>query len=53
VFLELHRKKIPLDRDVILLAEAGEEGTTQYGIDFAALGQNRLRVRAQRGRSAA
>jgi acetylornithine deacetylase/succinyl-diaminopimelate desuccinylase-like protein len=34
VFLELHRKKIPLDRDVILLAEAGEEGTTQYGIDF-------------------
>jgi acetylornithine deacetylase/succinyl-diaminopimelate desuccinylase-like protein len=34
VFLELHRRKIPLDRDVILLAEAGEEGTTQYGIDF-------------------
>jgi acetylornithine deacetylase/succinyl-diaminopimelate desuccinylase-like protein len=34
VFLELHRKKIPLDRDVILLAEAGEEGTTQFGIDY-------------------
>ena len=34
VFLELHRRKIPLDRDVILLGEAGEEGTTKYGIDF-------------------
>jgi acetylornithine deacetylase/succinyl-diaminopimelate desuccinylase-like protein len=34
VFLQLHRKKVPLDRDVILLAEAGEEGTTKYGIDF-------------------
>src|SRR6266568_576275 len=34
VFLELHRRKIALDRDVILLAEAGEEGTTRYGIDF-------------------
>ena len=34
VFLLLHRWKIPLDRDVILLAEAGEEGTTQFGIDF-------------------
>src|SRR5205807_801878 len=34
VFLELYRRKIALDRDVILLAEAGEEGTTQYGIDF-------------------
>ncbi|HEV7553140.1 MAG TPA: M20/M25/M40 family metallo-hydrolase, partial [Candidatus Angelobacter sp.] len=34
VFLLLHRMKIPLDRDVILLAEAGEEGTSQYGIDF-------------------
>jgi acetylornithine deacetylase/succinyl-diaminopimelate desuccinylase-like protein len=34
VFLELHRRKVPLDRDVILLAEAGEEGTTQFGIDF-------------------
>jgi acetylornithine deacetylase/succinyl-diaminopimelate desuccinylase-like protein len=34
VFLELHRRKVPLERDVILLGEAGEEGTTQYGIDF-------------------
>src|SRR6516164_1607986 len=34
IFLELHRRKIPLDRDVILLSEAGEEGTTQFGIDF-------------------
>src|SRR5262245_28008704 len=34
VFLQLHRLKVPLDRDVIFLAEAGEEGTTQYGIDF-------------------
>lgn len=34
VFLLLHRLKTPLDRDVILLAEAGEEGTTQFGIDF-------------------
>jgi acetylornithine deacetylase/succinyl-diaminopimelate desuccinylase-like protein len=34
IFLQLHRKKIALDRDVILLAEAGEEGTSQYGINF-------------------
>ncbi len=34
VFLLLHRLKAPLDRDVILLAEAGEEGTPQFGIDF-------------------
>jgi acetylornithine deacetylase/succinyl-diaminopimelate desuccinylase-like protein len=34
IFLQLHRNKIPLDRDVILLAEAGEEGTSQYGINF-------------------
>jgi acetylornithine deacetylase/succinyl-diaminopimelate desuccinylase-like protein len=34
VFLLLHRLKIPLDRDVILMSEAGEEGTTQFGIDF-------------------
>jgi acetylornithine deacetylase/succinyl-diaminopimelate desuccinylase-like protein len=33
-FLLLHRLKIPLDRDVIFLAEAGEEGTSQVGIDF-------------------
>ena len=34
VFLELHRDRTPLDRDVIFLAEAGEEGTSQFGIDF-------------------
>jgi acetylornithine deacetylase/succinyl-diaminopimelate desuccinylase-like protein len=34
VFLLLHRLKAPLERDVIFLAEAGEEGTSQYGIDF-------------------
>src|ERR1041385_456634 len=34
VFLLLKRLKVPLDRDVILLAEAGEEGTSQFGIDF-------------------
>ncbi len=34
VFLILHREKVPLARDVIFLAEAGEEGTTSAGIDF-------------------
>lgn len=34
IFLKLHRDKVKLDRDVILLAEAGEEGTSQFGIDF-------------------
>jgi acetylornithine deacetylase/succinyl-diaminopimelate desuccinylase-like protein len=34
VFLELKRRKIHLDRDVILLVEAGEESTTYAGIDF-------------------
>jgi acetylornithine deacetylase/succinyl-diaminopimelate desuccinylase-like protein len=34
VFLLLHRLKVPLDRDVIFLAEAGEEGTSTVGIDF-------------------
>src|SRR5689334_23371774 len=33
-FLQLHREKIPLDRDIILLAEAGEEGTPKYGIEY-------------------
>jgi acetylornithine deacetylase/succinyl-diaminopimelate desuccinylase-like protein len=32
----LHRMSVPLDRDVIFLAEAGEEGATQWGIDFLA-----------------
>jgi acetylornithine deacetylase/succinyl-diaminopimelate desuccinylase-like protein len=33
-FLALHRLKVPLDRDVIFLAEAGEEGTPDTGIAF-------------------
>ncbi len=32
--LTLKRNSIPLDRDVIFLAEAGEEGTTRVGIEF-------------------
>lgn len=32
--LLLKRSGVPLDRDVILLAEAGEEGTTRVGIEF-------------------
>ena len=34
VMLELKRLNIPLERDVIFLAESGEEGATQYGIEF-------------------
>lgn len=34
IFLLLHRLKVPLDRDVIFMAEAGEEGTSEFGIDF-------------------
>ncbi len=34
VFLLLHRLKVPLDREVIFLAEAGEEGTSEVGMDF-------------------
>jgi acetylornithine deacetylase/succinyl-diaminopimelate desuccinylase-like protein len=30
----LQRRRVPLARDVILLAESGEEGTTEVGIDF-------------------
>ncbi|MGE3844260.1 MAG: M20/M25/M40 family metallo-hydrolase [Vicinamibacterales bacterium] len=32
--LLLKRLNVPLDRDVIFLAEAGEEGNTRIGIDF-------------------
>lgn len=32
--LTLKRLNVPLDRDVIFLAESGEEGTTRVGIDF-------------------
>src|SRR4029077_8873840 len=34
VMLTLKRLNVPLDRDVIFLAEAGEEGTTRVGIDY-------------------
>jgi acetylornithine deacetylase/succinyl-diaminopimelate desuccinylase-like protein len=34
VMLSLKRLNVPLDRDVIFLAEAGEEGATRVGIDF-------------------
>jgi acetylornithine deacetylase/succinyl-diaminopimelate desuccinylase-like protein len=34
VMLELKRLNIPLARDVIFLAESGEEGATQFGIEF-------------------
>ena len=34
ILLLLHRLHVKLDRDVIFLAEAGEEGTTSFGIDF-------------------
>ena len=32
--LMLKRNNVPLDRDVIFVAEAGEEGSTNVGIDF-------------------
>jgi acetylornithine deacetylase/succinyl-diaminopimelate desuccinylase-like protein len=32
--LLLKRAKVPLDRDVIFLAEAGEEGNVRFGIEF-------------------
>jgi acetylornithine deacetylase/succinyl-diaminopimelate desuccinylase-like protein len=34
MLLTLKRLNVPLDRDVIFLAEAGEEGTTRVGVDF-------------------
>lgn len=34
IMLQLKRLNIALDRDVIFLAEAGEEGATSFGIDF-------------------
>ncbi len=34
VMILLKRNNVPLDRDVIFLAEAGEEGSVRYGIDF-------------------
>lgn len=34
VMLELKRQNVVLDRDVIFLAESGEEGAVEYGIEF-------------------
>ena len=34
IMLQLKRQNIPLDRDVIFLAESGEEGATEFGIEF-------------------
>ena len=34
IMLELKRQKVALDRDVIFLAEAGEEASTKWGIQF-------------------
>jgi acetylornithine deacetylase/succinyl-diaminopimelate desuccinylase-like protein len=34
VLLYLHRLKVPLDRDVIFLAEAGEESSPRVGIEY-------------------
>lgn len=34
IMLTLKRLAVPLDRDVIFLAEAGEEGATRIGIEF-------------------
>jgi acetylornithine deacetylase/succinyl-diaminopimelate desuccinylase-like protein len=34
VMLALKRLAVPLDRDVIFLAEAGEEGSTEFGIEY-------------------
>ncbi len=34
LMLMLKRANVKLDRDVIFLAEAGEEGTSKFGIDF-------------------
>lgn len=34
IMLLLKRLEVPLARDVIYLAESGEEGATEYGIEF-------------------
>ena len=36
MMLMIKRTNIALDRDIILLIEAGEEGTTEWGIDYMA-----------------
>jgi len=42
----LNRLKVPLDRDVIFLAESGEEGSSNFGIGFIA-GQHFDRIDAE------
>jgi acetylornithine deacetylase/succinyl-diaminopimelate desuccinylase-like protein len=44
--LMLKRQNVPLDRDVIFLAEAGEEGTTRVGIQFM-VGQHYQEIDAE------
>jgi acetylornithine deacetylase/succinyl-diaminopimelate desuccinylase-like protein len=44
--LTLKRLNVPLDRDVIFLAEAGEEGTTRPGIDHV-VGQHFAQIDAE------
>jgi acetylornithine deacetylase/succinyl-diaminopimelate desuccinylase-like protein len=34
IMLTLKRRNVPLDRDVIFLAESGEEGSVRYGIKY-------------------
>ena len=53
MMLTLKRLNVPLDRDVIALFEAGEEGSTRVGIQYmvdAALPRHRRRVLLCRGR---
>lgn len=46
LMLLLKRSGLELDRDVIFLAEAGEEGTTRWGVDFM-VDQHRDRIEAE------
>ncbi len=46
VMLMLKRQNVPLDRDVIFLAESGEEGSTRVGIQYMA-GQHFPKIDAE------
>src|SRR3954451_7639037 len=46
LLLQLKRLKVPLDRDVIYVAEAGEESTSRVGIDFL-VGQHWADIEAE------
>jgi acetylornithine deacetylase/succinyl-diaminopimelate desuccinylase-like protein len=46
VMLMLKRQNVPLDRDVIFLAESGEEGATRVGIQFMT-GQHFAKIDAE------